>query len=180
VSVATLGGSHAAAQTRAQATARRVHGAPADEAGEPAYAGFVTRVIAFAIDAAVINLVAVLVAVVVALVFSVLPESHERDKLVVAIGGIAFVLWSIGYFVAFWTTTGQTPGNRAMQIRVERAEGSRLRPRHALLRLVGIVLSLPLFVGFIPILVTERRRGLPDWLAGTVVRVVPLAGTSPR
>jgi uncharacterized RDD family membrane protein YckC len=174
--VATVG--HAAAAARAQAVARRVHGAEPVEAEAPRYAGLVTRLIAFAIDAAIINLVAVLVGAVAALVASILPESPARDDTLVAIGGVAFGVWCVGYFVAFWTTTGQTPGNRAMRIRVVRANGSRLRPRHAVARLVGIVLSVPLLAGFVPILVTERRRGLYDWLAGTVV-VFSEAGSRP-
>jgi uncharacterized RDD family membrane protein YckC len=76
------------------------------------------------------------------------------------------------YFGAFWTTTGQTPGNRVMQIRVARADGTRLKPRHALVRLVGLVLSLPLFWGFVPILMSARRRGVFDVMAGTVVTVI--------
>jgi len=157
-------------------TARRVHGVSPPDAQPTTYIGLVTRVIAFAIDAAVINVVALLVAVVIALVSSVLPTSHTRDKVLVAIGAAVFAVWIVGYFVAFWTTTGQTPGNRLMQIRVERADGSRLLPRHALARLLGILASLPLLLGFMPILVTERRRGLHDWMAGTVVKAAPREG----
>jgi uncharacterized RDD family membrane protein YckC len=41
-------------------------------------------------------------------------------------------------------------------------------------RLLGIVAAaLPLFAGFVPILLTPRRRGLHDLLAGTVVRALP-------
>ena len=53
--------------------------------------------------------------------------------------------------------------------------GSRPRGRppsigRSLVRLVGLVLAIvPMFAGFIPVLFTERRRGLPDFLAGTVV-----------
>jgi uncharacterized RDD family membrane protein YckC len=40
----------------------------------------------------------------------------------------------------------------------------------SLVRLVGLVLSIvPLFIGFVPVLFTERRRGLADFLAGTAV-----------
>ena len=159
-----------AVQADAQSAARRVHGAPADEAVETEYAGLVTRTLAFAIDAAVINGVSLVVGVVVALVFSVLPESHDERSIIVAIGGVAYVLWTVGYFVGFWITTGETIGNRVMEIRVVRANGSRLRPRHALLRLVGIVAGLFLLLGYWPILFTERRRGLQDYLAGTVVK----------
>jgi uncharacterized RDD family membrane protein YckC len=56
-----------------------------------------------------------------------------------------------------------------MRIRVQRADGSRLRPRHALIRLVGMAISLPLLWGYLPMLVNERRRGVHDAMAGTVV-----------
>ena len=152
------------------ATGRRLHDAPPEEEPEQGYAGLVTRIIAFAIDAALIDLVAISVGVVVTLVFSVLPESDQVRSATVIAGGALFFIWVIVYFVGFWTTTGQTPGNRAMHIRVTRADRQTLRPRHALLRLVGIVLAaVPLFAGFVPILLTERRRGLHDFLANSVV-----------
>jgi uncharacterized RDD family membrane protein YckC len=161
-------GRHAAPTARAQAAARRVHGVETDAHAVP-YIGLVTRMIAFTIDAALINTVAVIVAAAVALVSSILPDSQTRDEVFVAIGGVAFALWIVGYFVAFWTGTGETPGNRLMRIRVVRSDGSSLKPRQALVRFIGIVISAPLLIGFLPILVSERRRGLHDWLAGTVV-----------
>jgi uncharacterized RDD family membrane protein YckC len=132
-------------------------------------AGLVTRTIAFAVDAAVIDLVAFIVAGIVALIASVLHFSHVVRTVAVAAGAALFVLWCVAYFVTFWTTTGETPGSRVMQIHVARLDGGRLRPRHALVRLVGMVVSLPLLWGYIPILFTERRRGVPDMMAGTVV-----------
>jgi uncharacterized RDD family membrane protein YckC len=37
-------------------------------------------------------------------------------------------------------------------------------------RLIGLVLAIvPCFAGFLPALVDDRRRALPDLLAGTVV-----------
>ena len=160
---------HAVAAARAQTVARRVHGGLRDETAPTPYIGLVTRGIAFALDALVINAIAVVVGAMVALVFSILPPAHVPDGVAVAIGAVAFALWLIGYFMVFWTTTGETPGNRVLGIRVVRQDGARLRPRHAIARLIGIVASAPLLLGFLPILVTERRRGLPDWVAGTVV-----------
>jgi uncharacterized RDD family membrane protein YckC len=159
-----------------QTTARRVHGdrSPPVTVREPGYAGFVTRTIAFAIDAALIDIAALAVGAVVALVFSIMPVSHDVEKVAVAAGGVAFVLWSVAYFTTFWTTTGQTPGNRAMRIRVVRADGTALRPRHALARLAGMVIGLPLLVGYVPILVSDTRRGLHDAMAGTVVVDSPI------
>jgi uncharacterized RDD family membrane protein YckC len=156
-----------------RAAALRVHRGPVPEPRGPVYAGVVTRTIAFALDAALINLVAVTVGAVVALVFSVLPVSDPLPTVLAIAGGGLFVAWVIGYFVTFWTTTGETPGNRVMRIRVVRADGARLRPRHAVARLAGIVLSLPLLWGFVPILVTDDRRGLHDLMAGTVVLTRP-------
>jgi uncharacterized RDD family membrane protein YckC len=161
------------AEVHAQAAARRVHGPPAEEVApvDAGYAGLITRTVAFAIDAGVINAIAIVVGVVIALVFSVIPESDDVRTAVVALGGAAFLLWTAAYFLTFWTTTGETLGNRAMQIRVTRTDGSRLKPRHALVRLVGIFLAVvPFCAGLAPILVTDERRGLQDYLAGTVVR----------
>lgn len=154
---------------RAQLAARRVHGAPVTEPGEPVYVGFVTRTIAFALDAVVINVAALAVAAVVALVFSVFPVSSDVHDAFVAAGGVLFVIWTMTYFTVFWTSTGQTPGNRAMQIRVLRADGGRLLPRYALVRLVGMLIGLFFLVGYLPILVDGRRRALHDRMAGTVV-----------
>jgi uncharacterized RDD family membrane protein YckC len=142
------------------------------EEAEP-YAGLVTRFVAFTLDCGIVTGVAVVVGAAVALVLDVLPVAHDTKTVIVAAGGVAYALWATGYFVAFWTATGQTPGDRVMRIVVRRLDGATLKPRHALVRLVGILLSLPLLIGFWPILFTERRRGLHDWLAGTVVRLAP-------
>jgi uncharacterized RDD family membrane protein YckC len=135
------------------------------------YQGLVTRAIAFSIDAALINLIAIVVGVGIGLALSVLSIGDSAEKVLLACGGVAFVVWTVGYFVVFWSTTGQTPGNRLMQIRVCCADdGAVLKPRRALLRFGALVLAaLPLLAGFLPVLVDDRRRGLHDMLAGTVV-----------
>jgi uncharacterized RDD family membrane protein YckC len=137
----------------------------------PTYAGLVTRAIALAVDAAIIDVAALAVGAVVALALSVLHLSRTFDHVPEVIGGVAFVVWTIGYFVGFWSTTGQTPGNRLMHIRVCDARGGEgLRPRRGLLRFLGLVLcAIPLLAGFLPVLFNDRRRGLHDRLARTVV-----------
>ena len=137
---------------------------------EPPYAGLVTRLIAFGVDAAIINLVAVAVAALVGLALSIVTMPNWLTAFAVAVGAVAYAVWAAGYFIVFWTTTGQTPGDRLMRIRVRAATGERLRPRRALLRFVALMLAaLPLFAGFLMILVDARRRGLHDWIARTVV-----------
>ena len=96
------------------------------------YTGIVTRGIAFAIDALMIQLVAIAVAGTAALILSVLSPSNNVNTVIAAIGGVAYVLWLVGYFVVFWSTTGQTPGNRLLEIRVCReADGEPVRPATA-------------------------------------------------
>lgn len=141
------------------------------------YSGLVTRAIAIVIDAVLIDVVSFAVAGAVLLVESVFKVSGKHHTLAVTIGTVLFIAWVVGYFLTFWTTTGQTPGSRVMQIRVVRPDGKRIGPRRALVRLAWMVLSLPLFWGYWPVLWTARRRTVPDLVAGTVVTVAP---TVPR
>jgi uncharacterized RDD family membrane protein YckC len=149
---------------------------PAAQAASPRYEGLVTRSIAFGIDAALIDLIAIAVAAVVGLALSVLVIPADAKKLLTVAGGALFVVWSVGYFVTFWSTTGQTPGSRLLQIRVCRAEdGGVLRPRRAVLRFAALILAaIPLFAGLLLILTDSRRRGLHDMLAGSVVVSAPI------
>src|SRR5438067_13697392 len=86
--------------------------------GEVRYIGLMTRGIAFVLDAALISLAAFLVGAAVALIGSLFHFPHQAKTVLAVIGGVAYVLWATGYFVGFWSTTGQTPGDRVMQIRV--------------------------------------------------------------
>jgi uncharacterized RDD family membrane protein YckC len=164
------------AARHAHAVNARVQDRSLTEGTAPVYEGLVTRAIAFAVDAALISLAALIVSVSVGLALSVLDPSDTVQTLALAAGGVAYVLWSIGYFVTFWSTTGQTPGNRLLQIRVCRAaDGDVLRPRKSLLRLAAMMLcAIPLFAGFLSILVDSRRRGLHDMVAGSVVVSAPV------
>jgi uncharacterized RDD family membrane protein YckC len=154
-----------------ETVARRVHGSPPPVVVTvPQYSGLITRAIAAAVDAALVTGVAAIVAGATALVLSLFPLTHNLRTVLVAIGGTVFFIWVVAYFATFWSTTGQTPGNRVMRIQVIRIGGGPLKPRWALLRVVGVALSvIPLFAGFVPILFNDRRRGFADWLARTVV-----------
>jgi uncharacterized RDD family membrane protein YckC len=143
--------------------------APAGADPPDPYVGFVTRLIAFCVDAAVIDGVALVAAAVVALVTSLLPSLKIEDHVTLIVGGVAFALWATTYFVASWNATGQTLGDHAMRIVVRRTDGGRVRVHTGLIRLAGMVIGAPFLIGYLPILVTSRRRGFHDWLAGTVV-----------
>ena len=136
-----------------------------------AYVGLVTRAIAFAVDAAIVQAVAIAVAGTVALILTVVSLPDELDGVLVAVAGAAYGLWLVGYFVVFWSATGQTPGDRLFEIRVCRAaDGAPPSAGAAVIRFAGVILAaLPLGAGFLPILFDDRRRGLQDMLARTVV-----------
>jgi uncharacterized RDD family membrane protein YckC len=135
------------------------------------FAGLASRTLAFAADAAVINGAIWFVALVVAVGLSVLKVPDSVDGVLVALGAVIASVWTVAYFVFFWSASGQTPGNRVMGVRVvDRRTGRPLRARRALLRVLLLPLSaLPLCAGFLLILVEPRRRALHDLLTGTVV-----------
>src|SRR5947209_19865890 len=139
-------------------------------AAENQYIGLVTRTVAFAIDAALINVVARVGATGAALILSLFKVGHDLKTVLLAIGGVVYVLWVIGYFAGFWSATGETPGNRFMRIRVVSSGGGKVRPAQALLRCICLLLSaLALFIPLLLILFDKRRRALHDVLARTVV-----------
>jgi uncharacterized RDD family membrane protein YckC len=151
-------------------------GVPAEPVSDQpvGYAGLATRVVSFVIDAALITLVDIILGVGAALILSLLHLPHDVRVVLVALGGAAAILGSIAYFVIFWSTTGQTPGARVMQIQVLTDHGGRVKPGWAVVRCIGVVLAaLPLFAGFIPVLYDSRRRGFQDQLARTVVIDAP-------
>ncbi len=141
------------------------------------YAGLVTRAVAFTIDALIINAIALGGVVVVASVALVLHLGGPARVIVGEVGAGAYLVWVVGYFVAFWCTTGQTPGGRAMRFSILSKNGGTIGPFRALVRWVGIVVSAILLgLGFVPILFDERRRGLQDRLAGTLAVDSPEIG----
>ena len=134
------------------------------------YAGIVTRAIALAADAAV-TIVAFMSVVGVSALVASLVGSLRPAWLAGVLLGSGWMLIVGLYFVLFWSSAGQTPGMRLLGVRLRGPEGGGgLSIGRSLVRLVGLLLAIvPMFAGFLPVLFTERRRGLPDFLAGTVV-----------
>jgi uncharacterized RDD family membrane protein YckC len=176
---------HSIAAERAQTAAAarvRVY-AGVDEHAARDYTGLVTRAIAFGIDALIIDLAAIGVVAIIALALNLFSVPSEIETVLAAIGAVVFIVWWAAYFVTFWSTTGQTPGARVMRFRVL-APGTprgRIGPRRALIRLGGMILAaIPLLAGFFLVLFDDRRRGLHDRLARTVVVDAPDTETPAR
>jgi uncharacterized RDD family membrane protein YckC len=74
------------------------------------------------------------------------------------------------YTVGFWATQGATPGKMAVGCKIISVEGDELSPGRAIGRYFAMFLSaLTLGIGFLMIAFTEDKRGLHDYVAGTVV-----------
>jgi uncharacterized RDD family membrane protein YckC len=138
-------------------------------AARPVYAGIGTRAVALTVDALAAFAIFVTGSAAVSLIAS-LVGGLRPQWLVETLLASGWALVAVGYFVLFWTAAGQTPGMRLMRLRVRRRENGGLSTLRAIVRAVGLALAIiPLFAGFIPALFDDRRRALPDYLAGTVV-----------
>jgi uncharacterized RDD family membrane protein YckC len=149
--------------------------APVPVVAAPAYAGLVTRTVAYVIDILIMATIALAVTVCGGLLLSaLLPHRLSPNFAAVFLTATAWVIFGAIYFVGFWTLLGQTPGMRLMRIEVLAYNGRRPNVMRGLIRLVGLTLAtIPLGLGFAIILFDERRRGLQDLLAGTVVVHAP-------
>ena len=66
-----------------------------------------------------------------------------------SLAGVGWFAATATYFVAFWSATGQTPGMRALRVRVVGPAGGPPSALRSLVRFVGLILAIiPLFAGF--------------------------------
>jgi uncharacterized RDD family membrane protein YckC len=133
------------------------------------YAGIATRALGLGADAAIANAVVLAGGAVIALVSSLVGELRLSTlERILAAGAWLAVVGT--YFVLFWSAVGQTPGMRLMGLRLMTYDGRRPGVARSVVRLLGLGLAIiPLFLGFVPVLIDARRRALPDFLAATVV-----------
>jgi uncharacterized RDD family membrane protein YckC len=135
-----------------------------------AYAGAVSRLVAYVVDlAAMSGLLAAGSAVFAYLLAVVTGHQLQLDSDRELAGG-SLALWWVAYFAGAWAVTGCTPGMALMGLRVVRPDGRRAPAVAALVRALTFPLSLALFgLGFLGILFHAQRRALHDLLAGTAV-----------
>jgi uncharacterized RDD family membrane protein YckC len=130
-------------------------------------AGLVTRGVAIAADFGIVNAVFIGLSALAALVFG---NGNGASSGAVVIGLGAWILLGIAYSTFFWSLAGQSPGMRILGIRIESHGSRRLGLRRAFRRAIGLLLAmLPLGLGLLGILTSERRRGLQDRIADTEV-----------
>ncbi len=149
------------------------------------YAGFVSRLLAFFIDVFLISISAVAITwflsvtatmlqfrTILGISINALPafKPFVDTLLSLKIGSLIFLLWVITYHVFFWSFAGQTPGKAFIGLRVVPMRGGKISLTRALIRFCGYCFSALLIgLGFLWIVIDDRRQALHDKLAGTVV-----------
>jgi uncharacterized RDD family membrane protein YckC len=139
------------------------------------YAGFVTRLLAYIIDQLIIAAVISLVTVVAGFVMQslnineVIGAQRIAQVIMTILALLLIISFLILYNIGFWMLAGQTPGKRLMGLRIVRTDGERITLGPAIRRWVGYWLSAILFLGYLWVLVDDRRQALHDKLAGTLV-----------
>ncbi|MDD5401684.1 MAG: RDD family protein [Dehalococcoidales bacterium] len=141
------------------------------------YAGFWRRLGSFIIDALIIGSMNWVMTAPWRWIFSVFHNWHDgwlspvfyHDPFV----GITVLIAAV-YSVVFWLWRGQTPGKIVMNIKVLKEDGTPLNLSGAIVRFLGyVVCFLTLGIGFIILALDERRQGLHDKIALTVVVKIP-------
>ena len=137
--------------------------------GQPA--GFWIRVLAYLIDVAILACIGGGLSVVAAVAVRMLSNqiSGLQIWLVPIVWAISAVLPML-YLLIGWTRSGRTVGKAVCRLRVTCLDGSEVGFGTAVVRLIGYFLSsLILCIGYLMVAFTDRKRGLHDMVAGTVV-----------
>ena len=131
-----------------------------------AYGGFWIRVVAYIIDGILLTIVYGIVARLLGIdVFE--SDWRHYDPL----GNLISLVIGWLYFALLESSErGATVGKMAMGLRVVTSDGQRLSFMNATGRYFAKILSaIILFIGFIMVAFTDKKRGLHDILAGTLV-----------
>ncbi len=150
------------------------------------YAGFVTRTLAFLLDLLLVvaSLTTTMLITQLLLNFFGLTDLARaifqpseatqpsptmalvRWLLVIVGSNLTFIV----YVIFCWLLVDKTIGQALLGLRVVRVDGRALTLGPAVRRVIGMYLAiLPLFLGFLWILIDDRRQGWHDKIADTVV-----------
>jgi uncharacterized RDD family membrane protein YckC len=139
------------------------------------YAGLGTRAAAFLVDSLAVHILFLTGSAMVVLIIALIGRNPPHS-LAEAGAGVGWAVVVSVYFVSFWTAAGQTPGMRLMRLRLIDAAGAPPALGRSALRLIGGAVAIAfIFLGFLPVLVDDRRRALQDLLADTLVTYDDLA-----
>jgi uncharacterized RDD family membrane protein YckC len=134
------------------------------------YAGFASRFLSFVVDMVIITAIYLLVLAAISFSARILTGRdiafHRGDIWVI----IGYAIWAFIYFARCWGANGRTAGMAVFGVQVLRDDGGDVSGRKAALRALAFPLSfLLLGLGFLGIVLGDRRRALHDVIAGTTV-----------
>ena len=149
------------------------------------YAGFSSRLLAFWIDIILVTIVVLIGAGLLAAFTFILPVPQIMETFnnlfpgmggsiqyvigLLSLSAVGFLLYVL-YNLIFWALAGQTPGKALLGLRIVGKGGQQVNPIRGMLRLAGYLLCIfSLGLGFLWILLSDRRQGWHDILAGTYV-----------
>jgi len=130
-----------------------------------AYGGFWIRLVAYIIDAVVLSVATAIVAALFGIsLMTADPEHYPTLNLA------SFVIGWFYFALMESSERGATLGKMAMGLRVVTSDGQRLTFMNATGRYFAkIVSALILGIGFLMIAFTDKKRGLHDMIASTLV-----------
>lgn len=134
-------------------------------------AGFITRMLAFLVDLAVVGGILAIGGLLAALFDTMLEELGIVLRIGASTVYVYLTPFIIGsYFVVMWSLVGRTIGKWFMGVRIVGVDGRPPTIGRSIVRFLGYGLSaIALWMGYIWIIVDDERRGWHDHLAKTWV-----------
>ena len=139
----------------------------------PAYAGFWWRVLAYILDGLILSIVFIPLGLVLgAIMFGAGIQEDSLEYQMINLGSNGFSILVGWVYHAFTESSSWqgTLGKKALGLRVTDMNGQRISFARATGRYFGTILSSMIcLIGFIMVAFTEKKQGLHDMLAGTLV-----------
>ena len=139
------------------------------------YGGFATRLVAWIIDQLIVGAILAVYAWVLTFVLDtvaineILGLQGWANAIILITVVVGAVVIAFSYHVGLWLLAGQTPGKQVMGLRIVRTDGRRLTFWSATIRWLGYAISAILFLGYLWVLVDNKRQAFHDKLARTLV-----------
>jgi len=138
------------------------------------YGGFWIRVVAYLLDGILLTLVFGVVAGIVGVnIIPADPATIDPADFAASMGGfqaIALVVTWLYFALMESSPRGATVGKMVLGLRVVDEQGNRISFLRATGRFFAKILSgIILYIGFLMVAFTQRKRGLHDIIAGTLV-----------
>jgi uncharacterized RDD family membrane protein YckC len=142
---------------------------PEDGSNNISYCGFWKRLLAYIIDYMIIIIPLYILYILFQLLLGKPFNVFGIKELLFYYSAIIVIVWL--YDSLFWNSKFQaTPGKMILGMKVTDLAGQRLSFKKASLRWVGKLISFLMFgLGFLIIGFTEKKQGLHDFIAQTVV-----------